>query len=169
MRVCRRLDDGGGKHVGGADEVGHEEVGGILVHLDRRSDLTDSSVLQHDDPVTHGQSLVLVVRYEDGRDVDLLLQPLEPFSRAIAQFGVEVRERLVQQQQVRRMREGPGECHTLLLTAGELMRVSLGVLTEFDEFEDLGHAPGTFALVELSQLERIGHVVVHRHMRPDRV
>ena len=78
----------------------------------------------HDaDLVGHGEGLVLVVSDKDGGHA-LALQDLAHFQRkALAQVDVEVGEGLVEQYQFRLRRQCAGQCDTLLLAAGEFMRI----------------------------------------------
>ena len=81
--------------------------------------------------------LLLVVRDEHGRDVDLVVQPPQPLAQLGADLGVERAERLVEQQHARLDRQRAGERHALALAAGELRRVALLVAGEADDLEQL--------------------------------
>ena len=72
--------------------------------------------------VGHRQRLDLVVRHVDRGDAELALEPLELEAHRLAQLGVEVGQRLVEQQQRRLDDEGAREGETLLLAAGQLGR-----------------------------------------------
>ena len=61
----------------------------------------------------------------------LLAQP-------VAQARVEVRERLVEEDQLRGRGERPGEGDPLLLAAGELVHRAAGLAAEPDQLEHLG-------------------------------
>ena len=54
---------------------------------------------------------------------------------------IERRQRLVEQQQTRRERQRARQRHPLLLAAGELGRIFVGLLGQADERQQLGHAP----------------------------
>ncbi len=60
---------------------------------------------------------MLVVGDEHGRHTDALLERPEPVSGPLAQLCVQVGERLVQQQELRRVREGSRQRDALLLPA----------------------------------------------------
>ena len=94
---------------------------GPRVDLLGRADLLDRAVAHHRDGLGDAQRLRLVVGDEQrghpgaGEDLaDLLAQ-------AVAQAGVEVRERLVEQDQLRGRRQRPRQRDPLLLAAGELV------------------------------------------------
>ena len=71
---------------------------------------------------------------------DLALQTGQLELQLLAQLGVERAERLVEQQHPRAQHERPGECHALLLTARQLVRLALGELLEAHETQCLGRA-----------------------------
>ena len=105
-----------------ADEPGDEPVGGALVQVLLRADLPHGAVVHDDQPVGHGQRLLLVVRDHDGREPELPLQLADLDANLLAQLGIEVGERLVEQQHVGPEDERAGQRHTLLLAAGQLPR-----------------------------------------------
>jgi hypothetical protein len=87
----------------------------------------------------------------------------------LAQVGVEVGERLVQQEHGRLHHDGAREGHPLLLAARQLCRVPVGELTQAHHVEDAGHARAHLVAREAAHLEAEGHVLGHRHVRPDGV
>src|SRR5207244_1202020 len=86
-----------------------------------------------------------------------------------AQLGVQVRQRLVEEQHRGREDEGPGQRHPLLLAAGELGRAALGQRAHLHEVERPPHALGHLARRQPAHAQAVGDVVEHRHVRPDRV
>src|SRR6266545_4073371 len=122
-----------------------------------------------DDAVAHRQSLVLIVRHEDGRQPERPLELLDPRARAFAELRVEVRERFVEEEHGRRVDQRTAERHALLLSAGELMRITLLVVAHLDEVEHFEHTRADVAPLELPDLEREREVLEHGHVRPDRV
>ena len=73
----------------------------LLVDLMRRADLGDPAIVHDRDAIRQRQCLRLVVRHVDGRDPNLLLQAAELAPHLLAELGVEIAQRLVQQQQPR--------------------------------------------------------------------
>ena len=82
------------------------------------------------------------------------------------QLGVERRGRLIEEHDLRLHREGAGDGHTLLLSAGELGRIGIRLVTEADFFQKrLCHRLHLF-LRELLDLHRGEHdILQHRQMR----
>ncbi len=88
-----------------------------MVDLLRRIHLLDRSLVHHRDEVAHEERFVLIVSDEDGGRAGAG-QDLAHFGTYLrSQCRVEIRERLVQQQEVRLGRERSGERDALLLTA----------------------------------------------------
>ena len=86
-----------------------------------------------------------------------------------AQFGVEVRQWLVEQEHLRVPHDRPPEGDALALTARQLPGLAL---QEFLNAEDLGrvlHALGDVGAVEFPHFQAKGHIVVDAHMRVERV
>ena len=61
-------------HLRRADEAGDEEVGGLVVELERGVDLLQVAELHHRDPVAHRHRLDLVVGDVDGGDAEVGLE-----------------------------------------------------------------------------------------------
>ena len=111
--------------VGRADEVGDERVARQVVDLGRRADLLDQAVAHHHDAVGHRERLFQIVRHVDRRDAEPVLQLAQLDAHVGAQLGVEVRERLVEQQHRGLEHEGARQRDALLLPAGELRGAAL--------------------------------------------
>ncbi len=73
----------------------------------------------------------------DGGDVEPTLQLFDLEAHLLPQLGIQVGERLVQQQNLGTIDQSPGQSHPLLLPAGELARVVLLVLLHADELQSL--------------------------------
>ena len=97
----------------------------LVVEFERRADLLDDAVMHHDDLVGHGHGLDLVVRDVDGGGLEPLVQLLDLGAHRDAQLGVEVRERLVEQEHLRIAHDGAAHRDALALAAGELAREAL--------------------------------------------
>ena len=124
-------------------------LAGPVVDVLRRRGLLDAALVDHDDLLGDLQRLLLVVRDEDRRHVDLVVQAAQPGAQLLAHAGVERAERLVEQQHVRLDGERAGERHPLALAAGELGRVALAEVAEADEVQQLLHARAIWSLGRL--------------------
>ena len=100
----------------------------LLVDLARRADLDHAALVHHRDLVRERQRLALVVGDVDGGEIEFALQPLELGAHAVAQLGVEIGERLVEQEKLRLHHQRAREREPLLLAAGELGGVAVDQL-----------------------------------------
>ena len=82
-----------------------------------RADLLKPSLVQHRDPVAQPHRLDLIVGDVDGRYADPLLKLLEVEPRGRAQLGVEVGQRLVEQEDLGLAHERAGQGDPLPLAA----------------------------------------------------
>src|SRR5262245_43508968 len=108
-----------------AHEVGDDAVRGPRVDLARRAVLLQPAAIDDRDLVRERQRLALVVRDIDEGDAGAALELLELRAHTLAQLGVEVGERLVEQQDARLDDEAARECHALLLATAEFARQPL--------------------------------------------
>ena len=102
---------------------------------------------------------------DEGR-VGVGVQSLELDSHLEPELGVQVRKRLVHEEDLGFRCQGSGDCDTLLLSAGELCRVTL---VEFLDFKHCKHFLDPcldFGLGPFEVLESEGDVLVNGHVRP---
>ena len=90
----RRIEE-----IAAADEFGDEAIARALIDRARTADLHDAALVHHRDLMRERQRFGLIMRHIDGGHAQLALKPLQLEAHALAQFGVEVGERLVEQQQ----------------------------------------------------------------------
>ena len=159
--------DGALDQVGLAEEVGHEGGLRVLVELGRGAHLLDHARVHHRDGVGHGHGLLLVVRDVHEGQPDLGLDPLDLDLHRAAQLQVESAERLVEQQHLGTVDQGPGEGDALLLAAGELGRLLARLGVELDEVEHL--ADLLVDLLALATAQPEGDVLVDVEVREQRV
>src|SRR5690606_32749214 len=119
--------------IGGPHKASDKGSGGMLIDLRGRADLLDPAQVEERDAVAHRQRLFLVMRDEDERDADALLNGLEFHLHLLAQFQVEGAERLIEQQNFGMIDQSPGESDALSLSAGELGGFAVGISGESDE------------------------------------
>src|SRR6476659_223000 len=156
-------------HGGGADEAGDEDVGRVVVHAARAVALLEDAVLEHRDAVAHRHGLDLVVRDVDRRDAEAALERGDLRARLDAELGVEVRQRLVHEEDLGRAHDGAAHGHTLALATREGLRLAVEVGREVEDLGSLLDALADLALVDAGDLEREAHVVGDRPVRVERV
>ena len=131
------------QEVGGAEESRDEARARPRVQLVGAADFEQAALVHDADAVGHREGLVLVVRDEDGRDAELLLDLADRAPQFLADLGVERAERLVEQQHLGPVGERARDRDALLLAARELGRQALVHALERDELQQLLRAgPG---------------------------
>ena len=120
-----------------ADEAGDELVVRLVVEFERRADLLDDAVMHHHDLVGHGHGLDLVVGDVDRGGLQPLVQFLDFGAHRHAQLGVEVGQRLVEQEHLRIAHDGAPHGDALALAAGQLPGIAL---EQRRQVQDLGGA-----------------------------
>ena len=95
---------------------------GSLVDRLRRAFLDDPAGIHHHHAVGQDHRLALVVRDEDRRDADPRLDLLQLEAHLVAPPGVEIGERLVEQQHIGIADQRPRQRDALLLAAGQQRR-----------------------------------------------
>ncbi len=111
----------------------------MVVELGRRADLLDAALVEHRNTVGDRVRLLLIVGDVDRGDAELALQHFQLGAHLDPQLGVEVGERLVEQQHLGLDHDRPGERDALLLPTGKLRRPAIRVGREPDEFERGAH------------------------------
>ena len=90
-------------------------------------------------------------------------------ARLHAQLGIEVGERLVHEEDGRLTHDGATQGDALALAAGELARLAVEQVLAGEHGRRLVDAALDLGLGRLAQLQAEGHVVVHGHVRVQRV
>ena len=139
----------------------------MLVEGGRVAELLEVACVHHRDGVGHGHGLLLVVGDVDEGQADVVLDPLELDLHLPAQLEVEGAERLVEQQDVGPVDEGPGQGDALLHATGELVGLLAARVVQLDELEGLLRLALGLLVAATAQAEL--HVVLDAHVREERV
>ncbi len=108
-----------------------------LEHLLGGADLLEPPGPHDRQSVGERERLALIVGDEDRGEMEPLVQLVELGAHQVAQSGVEVAQRLVEQHDVRTGDEAAGERDTLLLAAAELRRVAVEQRLAVDQLRRL--------------------------------
>ena len=119
-----------------ADEARDEPRRRLVVEVVGRADLLDPAVVHHHDPVGQRHRLDLVVGDVDRGGADLLVHLLDLGPHLHAQLGVEVGQRLVEQEDLGIAHDGAAHRDALALAARELLRLAV------EQLGDVEHAGG---------------------------
>ena len=152
-----------------ADETGHELVLRLVVHLHGRSHLLDEAVAHDDDAVAHGHGLHLVVGDVDHGGVKPLVQLDQLGAHVHAQLGVQVAERLVEQENLRVAHDGAAHGDALALAARQLFRLAVEELADTQDIRRRLHPLVDLGPRRAAQLQGERHVLEHGHVGIERV
>ena len=144
---------------GRADEARDEQVARVVVELERRADLLDDAALQHDDLVGQRHRLDLVVGDVDHGRVELVVQPRELDPHLHAQGGVEVGQRLVEQEHLGLAHDGAADGDALALAARQLLGLAVQQLVELQDAAASSTLASRSLLRHAGQAQREAHVV----------
>ncbi len=157
------------RHLRRAEEPGDEHGRRSVEQLERRALLLDQPVAHQHDPVGQRHRLDLVVGHVDHRRRDRRMEALDLAAHLVAELGVEIGQRLVEQEDAGAAHDRPADRDALALAAGDLPRVAL------EQRRDAEHRRrGPDPLVDLGGRELPGaepeaDVPGHRHVRIERV
>ena len=112
-------------HIAGADEARDEFRLRPVVDIFRRAELVDLARIHHRDQVGGGHRLGLVVGDVDRGIAVFVVQPANFETHLLAQIGVEVGQRLVEQQRFRLDDQRARQRHALLLSARQFAGIAL--------------------------------------------
>ena len=156
-------------HLGAADELGHEAIGRPLIQLHRRADLFDPSAVQHHDPVGQGHGLHLVMGDVDHGRAQPLVQRRELIAHAHPERRVQVRQGLVEQEDLGFTHDGPADGHALALAARQGLGLAVQIVADVQHLGGGVDAAPDVGLVDLRQRQGEAHVLAHRHVRIERI
>src|ERR1022692_2075774 len=139
------------------------------VELVGHGDLVELAVPHHADPVGHRQGLLLVVGDEERGRAQPLLHRLDLLPELQPDLGIERRQRLVEQQDLRLDGQRAGPRNALLLAAGQLVRVLPRVLGEPDDIEQLGGALPPLGSSQAAHPQPEADVLQRGHVREQAV
>ena len=148
-----------------ANEACHEQATWRFVYLVRLSDLQKTAFLHHCDPVSHDHGFFLIVRYHDAGDAHLLDDIYQFELCLLTQLAIQRAERFIEQQQLGAFCKAARQSDTLLLSAGKLMRLALGIGFEFDDAQHRFYALGNLVFGHAVALETEGDIFPHGKVR----
>ena len=144
-----RLPDTGrrGRHAGEVEQprAGRAQRGralrGPLQKRRRRAVVCDAPALHRDDTIDRAEAALETVLGEQDRRLPLLVQPPQQADQLVAGDGVQLRERLVEQDHARPTGECRPERDPLLLAPGQLVCAAIEQTVDAERERDLLHAP----------------------------
>jgi hypothetical protein len=126
-------------------------------------------LVEQEHAIRQGQRLDLIVSDADRADLQPPHQLAQPHPRLLPQLGVEVAQRLVEQEQRRLVDDGARQRHPLLLSARELVRVAPGHRRKADLAQHRVRPLAHLCRRHLAHAQRVLDVLEHGAVRPQRV
>src|SRR4029079_16794165 len=114
--------------------------GGLLVNLLRRADLFESAAVHHGNTVRERHRLRLIMGYIENGERELFLQRAKFEAHLLSELSIEVRERLIEQQNCRLINERPRQRDPLMVTAGQPRRAAVSQARETHCLQCLPHS-----------------------------
>ena len=156
-------------HAGRAEESRDEPVRGPVVHLPRRGALLQHAAIEHGDAVAHRHGLDLVVRDVDRGDAQTPLQPGDLRPRLDPQLGIEIGQRLVEQEHAGLPHQRTSHRHPLPLPTRERLGLAIEEALDLEQPGRRAYPLRGLVLRRTSDVERERHVLGDRHVRVQRV
>ena len=132
-----------------------------MIEVLRRRDLLDHAAVHDHDAVGERHRLDLVVGDVDRGGLHQLMHALDLGAHLHAQLGVEVRQRLVEQEHFRIAHDGAAHRDALALAAGERLRLAVEQLGDVEDARGMIDALLDLVLGEFAQLQPERHVLEH--------
>ena len=159
-------------HLGGSgslrgvlsQEVANQIIGRVLQHLFRRGHLDHLSAFHEDDDVRQFQCLAHVVADKDNGLAQLLLDVLHLVLKRLPGHGVQGGEGLIHQHDGGRGCQSPQHADALLLAAGELGRVFIGLGLHAHHFQKILDDVRLLLLIVLQKPGHHADVLGHGHV-----
>ncbi len=130
-------------------------------------DLANGPLGQDGQAVAEGESLGAVVGHDEGRHAEAMEKRPKLAAELLSRGSVERRERLVEQEEPRPRRDGPGKRHPLPLATGELSGPASQQVLDPEKLRDLPHPRAL--LRRLQPMQSVPDVLLDREVRKERV
>ena len=126
--------------------------------------------LFHDhDSVGHCHGFDLVMGHVDHRPVEPFVQDRQFSPHGRTQLGIEVRQRLIEQETVRIAHDGTSHGDTLTLPSGQVLGLAFQILRQFQHLGRGSDPARDLFLRRTRQPQSKGHVSSYIHMRVERI
>ena len=152
-----------------ADEARDEGGRGTRIDLKRSADLLGAAGIHDDHAVRQGHRFHLIMSHVEAGSSQAPVQGLQLGAHLHPELGVEVGQRLIEQEHRGLAHDRPAHRHPLPLAARELPGLAFKVCLELEDGRRLLHPRVDLLPGEALDAQTIGHVLVDRHVRVERV
>jgi hypothetical protein len=156
-------------HGGRANERGHEARRRQAIDRGRPTALLDAAGVHDHHHVGQRHGLDLVVRHEDRRCPEPVMQAPDFDPHLHAQLRIQIGQGLVEQKGLRLAHDRPAHGNALPLASREGTRFALEEILNGKQARGFRHARGNIGLRHAAIAQAVGHVVVDAHVRVERV
>src|SRR5262249_11272472 len=151
------------------DKGGNECRRRLLVDVERIADLLDLAAIHYDEHIGQRHGFELVVGHINRRGVEAALQFPDFDPHGDTELGIKVRQGLVKQENLWLPDDRASHCHALALPARELARLAVEHRGQLEDTRGVLHSLVDLGLGLAAIAKAVSHVVVHAHMRIERV
>ena len=120
-----------------AHKIGHKDGPGVAVDQFGGVVLLNLALIHDGHLVGDGEAFLLVVGNEDGGNAELLLHALNLGPHLNTELSIEIGEGFVQEEQLRRDNQSPGQSDPLPLTTAQVLRFSIPQRKKVDCLEHI--------------------------------
>ena len=155
--------------ISDAQKPGHVVGGRTLIDGAGAVELLDAAGIHDRHPRAQVEGLELVVRDVDAGKTELAVDRAQMRAQLDPQQGIQIGKWLVQQHHLRPGGQSARQRNALLLTAAEHGWVAVGEVTALDHVQHLECALGAFGAAYAAGAQRILHIALNGHVRPERI
>ena len=139
----------------------------MIIDLIRCSDLLNTSVLHHRNPVRHVDSFFLIMSDIDKCNSQFLLQMLQFYLHRTTKLQIQCSQRLIQKQYFGIIHQCSRNGNSLFLTAREFRRLSSFISFKLYQFQHLRNFFPDLTLRNFFQFQTIANILRNIHMRKE--
>ena len=147
-------------HGGRSDKAGNKTIVGITIKVERGTNLFDSTIAQHDNLIRQCHGFDLIMRHIDHGRAKLLVQRCDFHAHVDPQFGIQIRQRFVEQEHLLARARWCARCDTWRCPPES----ALGLRSSSGSSLRMRAASATFAVI--SSLERHSFLGQSPYSRP---
>ena len=127
------------KNIAFSDKIRHKRIDRLIININRRTDLLNLSLTHYDDSITQSQCFLLIVSYIYKCNTQRFMHFLEFHLHILTHFQIECSQRFIQKQYFRLIDNSPSNSHTLLLTAGKRIDITVFIIRHTYHFQSSFH------------------------------
>src|SRR5215212_6804990 len=156
-------------HRGLTDEIRDEEVGRMLVDCFRGTQLLQLAIAHDSDPICHRQGFRLIVGDVDRRGFEVAQEVLQLGPHFRTEARIDMRDRLIHDQNCRVPDNSPRNRHALFLATGQLTRLPLEDVTNVESGHGAIEQSFDLSRFDSSNFEREYDVLSDCEVRVERI